>query len=68
MFSVYLSVKWIRDNMLEQVEYVTSEGGNSDVSDTPSARLNYPRKTKYVRRQKYTSLLEIDSFPTAVCT
>jgi len=48
MFSVYIPVKWIRDNMLEQVEYVTSEGGNSDVSDTPSARLNYPRKTKYV--------------------
>ncbi|KAH3867978.1 hypothetical protein DPMN_031114 [Dreissena polymorpha] len=46
-------IKWIRDNMLEQVEIVTSEGGNSEVSDSPStsARLKKSRKKRLRRRQ-----------------
>ena len=42
------SVQWIRENMLELAETVTSEGGNSDVSDAKKSIVKQKKtKNKY---------------------
>jgi hypothetical protein len=43
----YIAVQWIRENMLEQVETVTSEGGDGNSSEDAASRVK-GKKWKYV--------------------